>query len=385
MGEPGGARRLLRLRRGRGTGDAHGHEREHDHGHEQGHEQGPGHEHGHEQGRGRKHGQGHAHKHGHGHGHGHGISTEADRRYLTAALLLIVAYMAVEVVVGVIARSLALITDAGHMLTDAAAIIFALVAMRIAARPPQGGFTYGLKRAEIISAQLNGATLLLLGAYFVYEGIARLIDPPDVEAPLVVAAGAAGIVVNLVATWLLSRANRTSLNVEGAFQHILNDLYAFIGTTAAGVIILLTGWTRADALAALVVAGLMLKAGWGLVVNAGRVFMEAAPAGMNPAEIGRRTAALDHVVEVHDLHIWEVTSGYPALSAHILVEPGADCHAVRQRAERMVHDEYGIRHTTLQVDHAPARLLTIGRCGEAAGESHCGEPEGEARRAGDGH
>jgi cation diffusion facilitator family transporter len=363
MGEPGDARRRLRLRRGKGHGEGHGH----------------GHDHGHAHGRGHARGHGDGHRHGHGHGHGHVISTEADRRYLTAALLLIVSYMAVEVVVGVIARSLALITDAGHMLTDAFAIIFALVAMRIAARPPQGGFTYGLKRAEIISAALNGATLLLLGVYFVYEGIERLIDPPDVEAPLVVAAGAAGIVVNVAATWLLSRANRTSLNVEGAFQHILNDLYAFIGTTVAGVIILLTGWTRADAIAALVVAALMLKAGWALVVNAGRVFMEAAPAGMNPAEIGRRTAALDHVVEVHDLHIWEVTSGYPALSAHILVEPGADCHAVRQRAERMVHDEYGIKHTTLQVDHAPARLLSIGRSGEANDGSHCGRPEGESR------
>ena len=265
--------------------------------------------------------------------------------------------------------------------------------MRIAARPPQGGFTYGLKRAEIISAQLNGTTLLLLGAYFVYEGVLRLVEPPDVDAPLVVAAGAAGIVVNIGATWLLSKANRTSLNVEGAFQHILNDLYAFIGTTVAGVVIWVTGWTRADAIAALVVAALMLKAGWSLVINAGRVFMEAAPAGMNPSEIGRRTAAIDCVVEVHDLHIWEVTSGYPALSAHILVEPGADCHAVRLRAERLVHDEYGIEHTTLQVDHAPASLLTIGspdqpHCTTSHGPKHSHEDSredlhGELREGGD--
>ncbi|WP_182904250.1 cation diffusion facilitator family transporter, partial [Microbispora sp. H10830] len=196
-------------------------------------------------------------------------------------------------------------------------------------RPPQGGFTYGLKRAEIISAQINGITLLLLSVYFVYEGLRRLIEPPEVEGAYVVATGIAGIAVNLAATWLLSRANRASLNVEGAFQHILNDLFAFIATTAAGAVIWLTGWARADALAALVVAALMLKAGWGLVRESGRVFMEAAPAGMNPAEIGRKTAALEHVVEVHDLHIWEVTSGYPAMSAHILVTPGADCHAVR--------------------------------------------------------
>jgi cobalt-zinc-cadmium efflux system protein len=361
-GGRGGRRRFgLPFRRRRGHGDGHN----------------DGHGHGHRDGHG--HGHGHGHRDGHGHGqgpHAHAISADADRRYLTAALILIVGYMVVEVVVGVIAHSLALITDAGHMLTDAAAIVFALVAMRIAARPPQGGFTYGLKRAEIISAQLNGTTLLLLGGYFGYEGVHRLVAPPDVDAPLVVAAGAAGIVVNVVATLLLNRANRASLNVEGAFQHILTDLYAFIGTTAAGVVIWLTGWTRADAIAALVVAALMLKSGWALVRDAARIIMEAAPAGMNPAEIGRRTAALEHVVEVHDLHIWEVTSGYPALSAHILVEPGADCHAVRLAAERMVHDEYGIEHTTLQVDHAPARLLSIGRIGDAAEEPHCARPHG---------
>ncbi|MEU4407923.1 cation diffusion facilitator family transporter [Streptosporangium sp. NPDC023963] len=288
------------------------------------------------------------------------MSAEADRRYLVAALALIAGFMAVEVVIGFIARSLALISDAGHMLTDAVAIVFALIAMRVAARPPRGGFTYGLKRAEIISAQINGITLLLPAGYFVYEGIRRLIAPPDVEGLYVVVTGLAGIVVNLAATWLLSRADRSSLNVEGAYQHILNDLFAFIATTIAGALIWLTGWTRADAIAALVVAVLMLKAGWRLVRDAGRVFMEAAPVGMDPAEIGARTAALEHVVEVHDLHIWEVASGYAALSAHILVVPGADCHAVRLAAERIFRDIYGIEHITVQVDHAPPGLLTIG-------------------------
>ncbi|GAA4556990.1 cation diffusion facilitator family transporter [Planotetraspora kaengkrachanensis] len=311
----------------------------------------------------------------HAHGHGHGVSAQADRRHLSGALALIVGFMAVEVVIGFIAQSLALISDAAHMLTDAIAIVFALIAMRIAARPPQGGFTYGLKRAEIISAQINGITLLLLSAYFVYEGIRRLIVPPEVEGLYVVVTGVAGIAVNLAATWLLSKADRASLNVEGAFQHILNDLYAFIATTAAGAVIWLTGWGRADAIAALVVAALMLKAGWALVRDSGRVFMEAAPAGMNPAEIGQRTATLDQVTEVHDLHIWEVTSGYSAMSAHILVEPQADCHLVRQAAERLVHDEYGIGHTTFQVDHAIA-----GRPADDRAERHCADPHGPIHR-----
>jgi cobalt-zinc-cadmium efflux system protein len=276
------------------------------------------------------------------------------------ALALIVGFMAAEIVVGLIARSLALISDAGHMLTDAAAILLALVAMRIAARPPQGGYTYGLKRAEIISAQINGITLLLLTAYFAVEGVRRLLHPPEVEGLPVLVTGLAGIVVNLAATWLISKANRASLNVEGAFQHILNDLYAFIATTIAGFVVWLTGWGQADAIAALVVAWLMFTAGWRLVRDSGRVFMEAAPAGMSPAEIGGQMASLDSVVEVHDLHIWEVTSGYAALSAHVLVSPGADCHAVRLATETLLHDRHGIEHTTLQVDHAAPELLKIG-------------------------
>ncbi|GII84309.1 putative cation transporter [Sphaerisporangium siamense] len=327
----------------------------------------------HENGQGHGHGQGQGH--GQGHGHGHGFGADSDRRYLSGALALIVAFMAVEVVIGFIASSLALISDAGHMLTDAIAIVFALVAMRIAQRPPRGGFTYGLKRAEIVSAQINGITLLLLAAYFVYEGVVRLISPPEVEGAYVVFTGLAGIAVNVGATMLLRKADRSSLNVEGAFQHILNDLYAFMATTVAGIVVWTTGWTRADAVAALVVAALMLKAGWGLVRDSGRVFMEAAPAGMNPAEIGRKAASLEHVVEVHDLHIWEVTSGYAALSAHILVEPGADCHGVRIAAERLVHDQYGIDHTTLQVDHATPELLTIGRA-----DAHCADPHGPTHR-----
>ncbi|MER6000375.1 cation diffusion facilitator family transporter [Nonomuraea angiospora] len=334
-------------------------------------------------------------RHGHhGHGHGHGVGAHADRRHLGGALALIVGFMAVEVVIGVIAGSLALISDAGHMLTDAMAIVLALAAMRIAARPPRDGFTYGLKRAEIISAQANGITLLLLAAYFTVEGVRRLIEPPHVEGLFVVVTGLAGIAVNVAATWLLSRADRSSLNVEGAFQHILNDLYAFIATTLAGVVVWLTGWARADAIAALVVAALMLKAGWGLVRAAGRVFMEAAPAEVNPAEVGRQIAALDAVVEVHDLHIWEVTSGYAALSAHVLVTPGADCHAARLAAECLLREGPGIMHTTLQVDHASPGSHAFDDDGVLRRlVQHCPDPHGPTHHSlrrdetagGDGH
>jgi len=306
---------------------------------------------------------------GQGHGHGHGVGRTADRRWLAAALALIVTFMAVEFVVGLIAGSLALISDAAHMLTDAAAIALALVAIRLSARPAQGGYTYGLRRAEILSAQANGITLLLLAAWFCYEGVRRLIDPPAVEGGLVLVTALVGIVVNVAATWCVSRADRSSLNVEGAFQHILNDLYAFIATAIAGLVVLTTGFARADALAALVVAGLMIKAGWALLRESGRIFLEAAPRGVDPDRIGADLAAVEGVDEVHDLHIWEITSGEPALSAHVLVRPDVDCHAARLAIEQVLRADR-ITHTTLQVDHQ-----------EEVGAEHCEQAHGPVHRS----
>ena len=306
---------------------------------------------------------------GHGHGHGHAVGRSADRRWLAAALALILTFMAVEFVVGLVAGSLALISDAAHMLTDAAAIALALVAIRLAARPAKGGYTYGLRRTEILSAQANGITLLLLAAWFCYEGVRRLLDPPAVEGGLVLVTALVGIVVNVAATWCVSRADRTSLNVEGAFQHILNDLYAFIATAIAGLVVLTTGFARADAIAALVVAGLMIKAGWALLRESGRIFLEAAPRGVDPDRIGADLAAVAGVDEVHDLHIWEITSGEPALSAHVIVAPQVDCHAARLAIERVLRAD-NITHTTLQVDHQ-----------EDVGAEHCEVAHGPVHRS----
>lgn len=292
------------------------------------------------------------HDAGHGHGHGHAVTANADKRYLWGALLLLVAYMAAEVVIGVIANSMALLADAAHMLTDASAIVLALIAMRIAARPPQGAYTFGYKRAEILSAQINGATLLLLTVYFVYESVHRIIDPPAVKGPLVLATALAGVLINALAAWLLSKANRRSLNVEGAFQHVLNDMYAFIATAVSGVVVWSTGFTQADAIAALVVAALMAYAGWGLIRDACRVLLQAAPTGLDPEVIGTALAAEPEVLEVHDLHVWTVTSGYPTLSAHVIVKKSCDaCHTVRARLAGLLRERFGIEHTTLQVDH----------------------------------
>jgi cobalt-zinc-cadmium efflux system protein len=300
--------------------------------------------------------------HGHDHlGHSHAPAADADRRWLALALAIVVALLGVEVVVGLVADSLALLSDAAHVLTDAGAIAIALYAARLAARPPTGRFTFGFGRAEILSAQANGATLLVLAGVIVVEALRRLSHPPEVDGGFVLAVGLLGGCANVAAAAALGRAERRSLNVEGARAHILTDLYASLAAAAAGAVILATGFNRADAIASLVVAALMLRSGWALLREAGRVLLEAAPAGVDPEAVGNALAREPGVVEVHDLHVWEVTSGFPALAAHVLVRPGDDCHAVRRRLQTLVGERFAIDHVTLQVDHAPAgdQLLEI--------------------------
>jgi cobalt-zinc-cadmium efflux system protein len=301
-----------------------------------------------------------AHHHaGHSHGHSHGVHADAARGPLTVALGLIVAFMGVEVAAGVIAHSLALLSDAAHMLTDAGAIGFSLLAMRLASRPAQGAMTFGLRRVEILSAQANGVTLLVLAAFIAYDAVRRLFAAPHVRGGLMLAVALAGVLVNLAAAWTLSRADRRSLNVQGSFQHVLTDLYGFIGTALAAGVILLTGFQRADALVSMLIAGLMIRSGGSLVKASGRIFLEAAPEGLDPQAIGRALVAGPGVVEVHDLHVWEVTSGFPALSAHVLVAATQDCHEARREMEAMLRERFGLDHTTLQVDHVGGGLLDI--------------------------
>ncbi len=289
------------------------------------------------------------------HDHSH-LSRTADRRALTIALTLIVAFMIAEVVAGAVASSLALLSDAAHMLADAAALAISLVAARLASRPARGALTFGLGRAEILSAQANGITLLVLALVIIYDSALRLASPPTVDGQVVLAVALAGIVVNLIAAHVLTPRSGVdrSLNVEGSYRHILTDLYGFGATAAAAIVILATGFQRADPIASLFIAGLMLRAAYGLLKASGRVFMEAAPAGVHPDEIGRTLAAEPGVVEVHDLHVWEVTSGFPALSAHVVVRRGADCHERRRHLQWVLADRFEIRHTTLQVDHEAA-------------------------------
>jgi cobalt-zinc-cadmium efflux system protein len=287
--------------------------------------------------------------------HDHDHSRSADRRALTIALALIVGFMAFEVTMGIVAGSVALLADAGHMLTDALALAAALLAARLATRRPGGQWTFGLGRAEILAAQANGITLLVVAVWVVYGAVRRLVAPPDVRGGIVLVVALVGIVVNVVATFVLSRASRDSLNVRGAFLHVATDLAAFVGTAIAGALVLATGWDRFDPIAGLAVAALMLHSAWSLLRDSGRIFMEASPAGLDPNAVARAVAEDPDVVEVHDLHVWTVTSGFPALAAHILVTPDSDCHAARRRLQHLLEERFHVHHVTLQVDHVAKR------------------------------
>jgi cobalt-zinc-cadmium efflux system protein len=288
--------------------------------------------------------------------HAHGVSADADRRYLLIALLLLAVFMLAEVIVALVSGSLALLSDAGHMLSDVGAIGAALWAIRLAARPAAGAWTFGWKRAEILSAAGNGITLLVVSGIVGVEAITRLIHPPRVDGGPVVAVAAAGIAVNIAAAWVLARASRSSLNVQGAFRHVLTDLYGFIGTVIAGIVILATGWTRADAIASLVVVVLMLKAAWELLASSGRILLEAAPATMDLDDVRAHLLATEHVRDLHDLHAWTVTSSLPALSAHIVIDDACFTEGCVPRLldqlQGCLAGHFDVEHSTFQLEAA---------------------------------
>ncbi|HET8604775.1 MAG TPA: cation diffusion facilitator family transporter [Marmoricola sp.] len=272
------------------------------------------------------------------------------------ALAMIAAFMVGEVVAAVLSGSLALLADAGHMLTDVAALAASIWAARLATRPARGSWTYGLKRAEILSAAVNGVSLAVIGAVIAVEAIRRLFVPPRVAGGVVLGVAVAGAVVNVAATWVLARANRSSLNVRGAFAHILTDLYAFLGTAIAGLVIVLTGWVRADAVASLVVAALMGRAAWGLLRDSGRILLEKAPEGVSLEDVRSHLAQCDHVLDVHDLHAWTVTSGLPVLTAHVVLEDHCftDGHAPRvlDTLQGCLVGHFDVEHSTFQLETA---------------------------------
>lgn len=285
-----------------------------------------------------------------GGGHAHG-RLGRDRRALGAALVLILLFAAAEVVGGLVADSLALLADAAHMLSDAGSLGLALGAAWLAGRPATPERSFGYRRAEILAALVNGALLVALAAWIVVEALRRLGDPPDVEGGIVLVVGALGLVVNVAAARVLHGAGGESLNVRAALRHVLADLLGSLGVVVSAVVVLATGWVTADPLVSLVIAGLVLWSAWGVLSESTGILLEAAPAGLDVQAVAHALSAQPGVVGVHDLHVWTITSGFPSLSAHVVVTAAADCHAIRAELERVLHEQFGLEHTTLQVEH----------------------------------
>lgn len=294
------------------------------------------------------------------HDHAPGRANDRDVRYLVVALALITTFMAGELVAAWISGSLALFADAGHMLTDVVALAGSIWAARLAARPPSGVWTFGLQRAEVLSAAANGITLAAIAAVIIVESARRLAAPPAVHGGTVLGVALVGAAVNVAATAVLARGNRTSINIRGVYLHILTDLYAFVATAAAGGVIVVTGWARADAVASLFVAALMGQASWGLLRDAGLILLQAAPAEVSLDEVRLHLREVDHVLDVHDLHAWTVTSGLPTLSAHVVLDDHcfASGHApqILDAIQECLAGHFDVTHSTFQLEPASHSL-----------------------------
>jgi cobalt-zinc-cadmium efflux system protein len=285
------------------------------------------------------------------------------------ALAINAALLAATFVGGILSDSLALLAEAGHLLSDVGAIAIGLVAAKLAAMAPTSARTFGYQRSEILGALVNGITLVAISVLIVIGAIARLANPPNVSGTGVLVLGLVGLVGNGAAVWVLASGERDDINLEGVFRHSAADALAAFGVVLAGVIILATGWDEIDPLISLAIAALIAAGSWRLLKEPIDVLMEAAPPGIDVDHVGRVMAEDPDIIEVHDLHVWSVTSGFPALAAHLVVRPGADRDLVRGRVEARLQENFGIRHTTLQVAESSGTdeliaLEDVGRRGE---------------------
>ncbi|MDX6581507.1 MAG: cobalt-zinc-cadmium efflux system protein [Solirubrobacterales bacterium] len=295
----------------------------------------------------------------HSHSHRVDLDRTGSKRALKLVLVLTAGFLVAEVVGGLIAGSLALLADAGHMLSDTLSLGVALFAAWLAGRPGGPSRTFGYRRAEILAALFNGVTLVAISIWIFIEAGMRFGDPPDVEAGLMLAIAVGGLFVNLASASILRRHSDESLNVSAAFRHVVADILGSVGVIVAALIILATGWEYADPVVSVAIGVLILASSWTILRDSLRILLEASPAEMEVEEVGRAMAGLAGVKQVHDLHVWTITSGFPALAAHVLVDRDIDCHATRRELEAMLHERFGLDHTTLQVDHEGGELLQI--------------------------
>lgn len=296
-------------------------------------------------------------RHAHGDTPGPHDHRSSSRRALLAVLGLTIGFTAVEIAGGLWTGSLALLADAGHMLSDNFAIGLALVALSLARRPSTPRRSFGFQRAEILAAFVNGLVLVLVSGWIVWEAIRRFEDPPEILGGWMLAVAFVGLVVNVAAATLLIRSGRESLNVEAAFRHVVADLLGSVGVIVAALVVVLTGWTLVDPLVSVGIALLIVASAWGVLRDSTAILMEETPSGIDATTVAQAIVAVPGVTSVHDLHVWRITSGFDALAAHVLVGRGEDCHARRREIEEVLRGRFGIGHTTLQVDHDSADAL----------------------------
>lgn len=302
------------------------------------------------------HGHHHGHHHGHGHGHSHGHHSHShapnNKAGLLIALIITAGIMLLEFVGGLVTNSLALLSDSGHMLSDTAALALSLAAMWIAVRPRSSNRTYGFHRFEILAALLNGVTLFVIAAFIIAEAVKRFGEPPTVASGTMMIIAGIGLLANLASAWFLMRKAdvKDNLNVRSAYLHIIGDAIGSVGAIIAGILMSLFSWYIADPIISVIVAVLILKSAWGVIKSTVHILMEGTPANVDAEQVGKTLLLIHGVKEVHDLHIWTITSGLDSLSCHLIVEDSVDCQAVLQEAIEQIADEFQIEHTTIQIE-----------------------------------
>lgn len=300
------------------------------------------------------HSHSHGHDHGHHHGHGHHGHSHApnNKAGLLIALIITAGIMLLEFVGGLVTNSLALLSDSGHMLSDTAALALSLAAMWIAVRPRSASRTYGFHRFEILAALLNGVTLFVIAAFIIAEAVKRFGEPPTVASGTMMIIAGVGLLANLASAWFLMRKAdvKDNLNVRSAYLHIIGDAVGSVGAIIAGILMSLFSWYIADPIISVIVAVLILKSAWGVIKSTVHILMEGTPANVDAEQVGKTLLLIHGVKEVHDLHIWTITSGLDSLSCHLLVEDGVDCQAVLQEAIEQIAAEFQIEHTTIQIE-----------------------------------
>ena len=295
----------------------------------------------------------------HHHGHSHAGSSNS-LRSLTIALVLNAAYTVVELIAALLAGSLSLLADAGHNLSDVVALAVAAGAVMLARRPATPNRSFGFKRAEILAALFNAVSLIVI-ALIVFVGAARrFADPATVPGGWLIAVASVGLLINAIGAATVFRRGGEDLNLRAAYIHLVGDALGSVAVIVTGVVIVTTGWSYADPIMGVLIGVYLVATSWGVLRESVLVLLESTPPGLDAEEIGRALASQPGVVEVHDLHVWQITSGFPSLSAHMLVREGDDCHGIRRASEHMLAERFEITHTTLQVDHEHVdALLTI--------------------------